>query len=201
MKTLLQIAGTILIAIFVSGCFVQSFQPFYTEDLVIDIPAIEGKWLLVKKGNDNVAGEYPQPWVFGKNEILTFEENVGSVLDVTYFTVKDVTFVDVAPSEPDKDKGPNEWWTIHTIPVHSVCKIDLSGNSLNLTPLNGDWVGKMLEENKISLSHVAVDSEGEQTVLTSSPEELVLFLEHYGNNTDAFPVDASHSFQRVKEKK
>ena len=201
MKQLSLITGPILLAILMSGCFIQSFQPFYTEDSLIKLPAIQGKWLLVKKGDENVAQKYPQPWVFGEDEITTFEDNVGSVLNVQYFMVKDMTFVDLEPSEPDKDKGINRWWTIHTIPVHSVCKVDLSPNSLNLTPLDGDWVEKMLEKKKVSVSYVAVGSEGDHIILTSPPERLMAFLKQYGNNTNAFPNDTSHSFQRMKEKR
>ncbi len=200
MKTLSTLMGLLLVVSFVSGCFVQSFQPFYADDSVIEIAGINGKWSLVKKGDEDVTDDYPQPWVFTDDEITTFEHNVSSILDVTYFKVTDVTFVDLSPQEPDESKGPNEWWTIHTIPVHSVCKVDLLADSLALTPLSGEWVEEMLEEKKITLSHVTVDGD-DQIVLSSSPEELFSFLKQHGSDTNAFPAGASHYFQRVKIKK
>jgi len=201
MKGVSQLTGILFLTSLLSGCFIQSFQPFYTDDLALDIPAVSGKWLLVKKGNKDVSKDYPQPWVFTDNEITTFEHNVSSILDVQYFMVADVTFVDLAPSEPDKDKGPNGWWAIHTVPVHSVCKVELQADTLTLTPLNGEWIEEMLEEKKISLSFVTVDSDDDQIVLTSSSEELVKFLKQYGSNAEAFPDNASHYFQRVKLKR
>ncbi|MFC1462927.1 hypothetical protein ACFLQU_04895 [Verrucomicrobiota bacterium] len=201
MRKLSQLMGILLVTSFLSGCFIQSFQPFYTDDLVLDIPAIEGKWSLVKKGKEDVADNYPQPWEFTDDAITTFEHNVSSILEATYFKVADVTFLDLAPSEPDEDKGPNEWWTIHTVPVHSVCKVDLSTNALSLTPLNGEWVEEMLEEKKISLSYISVGSDDDQIVLTSSAKELVVFLKQYGSNTNAFPVGVSHHFKRPKDTK
>lgn len=196
MKKLLPIIASVILPVILSGCYFQSFHPFYTDDLIVEIPAINGNWRLVNKGYKNVAENYPQAWVFTQDEIVTFESNVSSVLDANYFAVGNVTFVDLMPAEPGKDKGPNAWWTIHIVPVHTVWKVDLSGDSLSLALLDGEWVKKMLEEKKLSLSTVAIDDEGLQNVLTSSSEELVLFLKQYGEDIDAFPVEKSLRFQR-----
>ena len=149
MKKLPPIMAILFVTSCLSGCFIQSFQPFYTDDLVTDHPGIKGKWSLVRKGDEEVAQKYPQPWVFTDDEITTFEHSISSILDVTYFTIGESTFVDLTPAEPDEDKGPNEWWTIHTIPVHSVCKVVMSADALSLTPLDGEWVAKLLEKRRL----------------------------------------------------
>jgi hypothetical protein len=187
--------GTLLLASLLSGCFIQSFQPFYTDEVVVDLPSIIGEWMMVKMGDRDVTKSHPQPWVFRDGEVTTFDENIDSILKVKYFRVKKITFIDLFPSDPDKTKGPNGWWAIHTIPVHSVCKVELSGNTLIITPLNGSWVKKMLKGKEISLSNVVVGT-GDQIALTTSSSELVQFLEKYGSNASAFPTSESYLFKR-----
>ena len=198
MKKLLKLTPIILASLLFSGCFIQSFQPFYTEAAIVKPTAILGSWQLVERGDENVAEEYPEPWEFEVDETTTFEDGVSSTLSTTYFKVKNMTFVDFSPAEPEEE--PNEWWGLHTIPVHSVCKITLSKETLIVTPLDGEWVQEMLEEKKISLSYIDIDidSEDEHIVLTSSPEELLSFLKKHGNNSDAFTDDNAHIFQRTK---
>ncbi len=112
-----------------------------------------------------------------------------------------MTFADMFPSEPDEKMGGNEWWSLHIVPVHSVCKVDLSGNALVFTPLNGEWVGEMLEKKALSLSRATVESGDDQILLTASPKELVSFLKLYGGDTNAFPADTSHHFKKADNAK
>ena len=202
MKRLLPITICLIFALLLSGCipFIQSFEPFHTEESVIKLPDIRGKWL-AKENAEKDSESLPKPWLFGNNKITTFnEEGVSSVLNVKYFKVKDMTFADLSPSEPGKGKAPNEFWLIHVIPVHSVCKVELSRNTLKLTPLNGEWIKKMVREKKLSLTYTDVKEAFNQIVLTSTPKKLEAFLKKYGRNKDAFPKDATLHFERVQEK-
>lgn len=201
MKRLLQITGCIILSALLSGCFIQSFQPFYTDESVIDLPEIVGEWQLVKIGNDDASAKYPEPWAFAENEITTFENNVRSDLGVTYFKIGNVTFADLTPAETSGENNPNEWWLLHVVPVHSVCRVELSAETLILTPLNGEWVGSLMETEKISLSYLVVGDEDDQMVLTATPAELNQFLEDHLDAEDAFPDAHSHTFERVMSEK
>ncbi len=196
MKNRLPLIPLLVLVLLLPGCFVQSFQPFYTISSVVDLPAIHGEWRLVRKSEENVAEEYPEPWNFDIDEITTFEDGISSTLDAVYFKVDNVTFVDLSPSEIEEQL--NAWWAIHTIPVHSVCKIEISGDTLNVIPLDGEWIEEMFEEKKLALSYIDIDSEEGQIVLSSSAEELELFLKKYGRNTEAFEREGILTFKRVK---
>ena len=196
MKKRLPLIPILILVLLLPGCFVQSFQPFHTKSSIVDLPAIYGDWRLVRKSEENVAQEYPEPWVFGVDEITTFEDGISSPLDAVYFKVDNVTFVDLSPSETEGQ--PNAWWAIHTIPVHSVCKIEISGDTLNVIPLDGDWVEGMFDEKKLALSYIDIDSEDGHIVLTSDAEELELFLKKYGRDTEAFEREGMLTFKRVK---
>lgn len=201
MKKVMPITTCLIFALLLSACipFTQSFEPFYTEGSVVKLPAIEGKWL-AKDSDKKDAESLPKPWFFGDKKINTYnDEGVSSVLNVKYFKIKDMTFADLSPSEPGKGKAPNEFWLIHVIPVHSVCKVELSKNTLKLTPLNGEWVKDMLKKKKLSLTYVDVDEAFNEIVLTSPPKDLEAFLKKYGKSTVAFPKEAALYFQRVQK--
>ncbi|MBN2070376.1 MAG: hypothetical protein JW814_02875 [Candidatus Krumholzibacteriota bacterium] len=190
-------ACAVFISIVFSGCFIQSLNHFYTDDSVIDLPSVRGQWKLVAAGDEDVSGKYTEPWIFTEEAIETFEEGVQSRLAATYFSVDGVVFVDLSAGEPSEGKGINEWWLVHVMPVHSVCRVELEGKKLSLTPLNGEWVGKLIESGKSSLSGVSRADDGEELLLTASPAELFVFLKEYKDEPEAFPEENRHLF--VKE--
>jgi nucleoside-diphosphate-sugar epimerase len=62
-----RIAGywmTITLLLGCSGCFVQSFHPFYTDAAKINPPSVTGEWDLVKSGADDLTAKQIKPWTF-----------------------------------------------------------------------------------------------------------------------------------------
>ena len=179
-----------------SGCFIQSLNQFYTEDSVIDFPAANGQWKFVRRGDEDLSDKYTEPWIFSDDAIETFEGGVKSVLTAKYFMIGDDIFVDLFPAEPIEGNKPNEWWVVHVMPVHSVCRVDIAGNTLALTPLDGGWVAGLLEKKEFELSFVSRDSEEDELLLTASSKDLMAFLAKYRNEPKAFPKGNSHLFEK-----
>lgn len=192
------ILGAVTVAaLLLSGCIVQSIQPFYTEESVIELPSIVGKWRLVTvEGKGTEKGE--QPWDFTRNEIETYDGNISSRISVTYFKVSGVVFADITVAPLRGDEGPNVWWTVHVMPVHSLWRVDLSGDSLALTPINHSWVRNLLEKKKTTLSHARSDDKDFRTLLTGSSKELTTFLSENAANPQAFLRTESYVFERIK---
>lgn len=182
----------------VSGCFIQSFRPFYTEELVIKMPEINGNWYLTAKGEDDETDKYPEPWEFQESAIITYEKHVRSILISTLFKIDDVTFIDLKASDIDETNAPNAWWELHVIAVHSVCRVDFDKDVLRLTPLDGDWLVKKIQDKTIDLALTAIDPEDKHYALSATSEELVAFLAKYGINAEAFPASTTHVFRRLK---
>lgn len=180
-----------------AGCFIQSFQPFYTPETVIPIESIRGEWMLTAKGDTNVKDDYPEPWVFSETSLLTYEKGIASTLDVTFFKSGETVFLDLKPGVIDETTGPNGWWAMHNVPAHSVCRVDLDGTTLKLTPLDGEWLVKKIQAKEISLPMLAIDASDNYHVLKASSAELVEFLRSFGRNPDAFPTFAAHQFHRA----
>ncbi len=182
----------------VSGCFIQSFRPFYTEDLVVQIPEINGLWYLTAKGEDDESERYPEPWEFSDRSIVTIEKGIRSALEVTWFRIGTTTFADLKATDLDESKAPNPWWGMHIISVHSVCRVDADKDVLRLTPLDGDWLVKKIQNKEITLALTSIDPGDNHYVLSSTSEELTSFLKQYADNADAFPASTTHIFRRLK---
>jgi hypothetical protein len=197
---LLVLALCVCIVVLLSGCFIQSVQPFYLTGMMAEVPDLIGEWRLVRAGSDDVTAKYPQPWLFTSTVIRTFEKGIPSTLRVVWFKVDDTLFADLSADERDYDGKLNMWWSMHAIPVHSVCKVQLENGMLSLIPLDGDWLLKKITRQEIALSYVVVGDKGDHYALTSSPQELSAFLKHYRQNPEAFPPGNAHVFQLVKKK-
>jgi hypothetical protein len=179
-----------------SGCFMQSVRPFYTENLLADMPEMQGAWHLVSQGKEDISSKYKEPWRFSKDRIETFEKGVASSLVVRYFNVEGSLFADLSPAEPEEGKGPNPWWMMHALAVHSVCSVKPGKDSLSFTPLNGEWLYDRIKEKKILLPYMLAEGL-DHPVLTASPEELVTFLKKYKNDPDVFREENAFNFKRL----
>lgn len=180
------------------GCFIQSFRPFYTENLVVRMPEINGLWYLTAKGEDDESEKYPEPWEFSDRSIVTIEKGIRSALDVTWFRIGQTNFANLKASALDENAAPNPWWGMHIIPVHSVCRVDFDRDVLRLTPLDGDWLIKKIQEKKIDLAMTAIDPEDNHYALSATPPELVAFLSKSATDAEAFPSSATHVFRRLR---
>jgi hypothetical protein len=168
-----------------SGCFVQSLHPFYIEETRIEFPEIEGRWqLLDKDGSDEDA----LPWVFRKNNILTYNGEIPSEIEVRYFDVDGRIFADWTAGELDDKAPPNLYWTTHVVPTHSVFRADVGAGYLILIPLDVDWLQEKLEAGALSLPHMKVDDD--RILITATPQMWTVFLMEYGDDLEAFDPDA-----------
>lgn len=180
----------LLIALTLSGCLVKSIHPFYKEKDVIYDPALVGYWLdgdsslwtveqlkVSSVGSERAVDSYKINYFEKKDEASEFE--------VHLFKLNGQTYVDFIPFEinvPDMT-------AFHLLPTHSIAKIEMSRDSINLKWFNESWLAGLLENNKIRISHETIKGENDDDdsyVLTASTEELQKFIIKYGNDPNAF---------------
>ena len=92
----------LLSALLLSGC-VQSLNPFYTDDVRIAMPELNGKWTLL---DDAGRPKQQKDWVFEDGRILTYSEKGGSgILDATWFKVGDQLYIDTTAHRPNRRRS------------------------------------------------------------------------------------------------
>jgi hypothetical protein len=198
--------------------FVLSLHPFYAaKDLVFE-PALVGSWEEQQDKGEPPSAQPPQVWTFKRSE-STEEGNANaydltvSVKDhaVSFSAhlakVGDTLFLDLLPGEPrvpefmpqlSESQSPEEdagdevmiLYLLHFVgAAHSVWRVRLEGDRLQLSALNDDWVAEQAQKKTLRLRHEDVSGEGccsGTPVLTASPKELRKFLLKHAHDDKAF---------------
>ncbi len=162
----------VLLSSIFTGCIdntVQSLNPFYTEEAVVELPQLEGEWLSFLVLDDDVLQMNIKPWVFEGGTIKIFDEDRKvSVARIKFFQIEDSYFTDIVMAnfnldlfdDVDDDMIGSDmnllthstftlWSMSHWRPVHVVYKvqIDEDNTSLLFTPLSFGWLEKIVEQN------------------------------------------------------
>lgn len=176
------------VCVFLAGCYVQSLNTFYTDDLLIEFPDIHGKWVPQIYWNKDVSGKKIPPWEFSKDGVHTFDEkNTRSTLNAAYFKIGETVYMDFTAGEPGKEFGKtcNVFWIMGVTPVHSLFKIDIKDKTLTLTPMNFDWIAKKIDDKTLPLNYVQADKDS-IPVFTCSKQEWVDFLKTHAGDKNLF---------------
>ena len=203
----------ILLSSIFTGCFddpVQSLNPFYTHEALVEFPQLEGEWLSFFVFEDDVVLQMNiKPWIFEDSTIKIFDENRKiSVAQTKFFQIEDSYFADIVMAnfnldldDDFEDKNrlfsdmnilPNFMFTLwsmsHWRPIHVVYKIqiDQDSTSLVLTPLSFDWLAKILKENP-DLIPLIEQSGVSSPVANATSETWMSLLEKYRHEEKAFP--------------
>ena len=208
----------LLSSVFV-GCIdiditVQSLNPFYTDEAVVEFPQLEGEWLSFIVLDGDVLPMDIQPWVFKDNTVKIFDEDRKvSIAQTKFFQIEDSYFADIIMANFNLDLFDDSnddmissdmnsltniaftfWSMFHWRPVHLVYKvqIDEDNTSLVLTPLSLDWLEKILDENPDLIPLIEQsdsDSPLPLPLANATSETWMFLLEKYRHEGKAFPSD------------
>ena len=208
----------VLLSSIFAGCIdidntVQSLNPFYTDEAVVEFPQLEGEWLSFIVLDGDVLPMNIKPWVFEDNTVKIFDEDRKvSVAQTKFFQIEDSYFADIIMANfnldlfddsNDEDTLASDvkllphfmftfWSMFHWRPVHIVYKvqIDEDNTSLVLTPLSFDWLEKIVEENPDLISLIEQSDPNSPLPLSNATSETwMLLLEKYQHEEKAFPSD------------
>jgi hypothetical protein len=170
-------------------------EQFYVGKDRIDIPAnVEGEWVPTYLMGGEVKSKKIFPWKFMKEKITTFDKkNRRATIETVYFKVGDHIFCDAFPGEPEEKTS--EIWLCHIVPSHTLCKVIVSNEKLQLIPLNVEWVTKASKEKRISVRFQASD---DYFLLFSSPEQWRAILLKHGGSSKAFDAGLKFEFRRKR---
>ena len=208
----------LLSSIFV-GCIdidntVQSLNPFYTDEAVVEFSQLEGEWLSFIVLDGDVLPMNIKPWILVGSTVKIFNENRKiSVAQIKFFQIEDSYFADMIMANFNLDLFDDSnddviasdmasltntaftfWSMFHWRPVHLVYKvqIDEDYSSLILTPLSLDWLEKILEEDPDLIPFIEQsdpDSLLPLPLANATSETWMSLLKQYRNEEAAFPSD------------
>jgi len=168
------------LAVVVSGCWVRSLNPIYTEKDVTFDPKLVGTWVVADDDGEEETMVFRRS---GENayELVYVSRGKAGTFDAKLVKIDDTLFVDISPKPPQGFEGG---YTLHLIRSHSFVKIEIGEKETRIIPLDHEWLKKALDAGKVKLAHEVVD---ELVVLTASTEDLQKFLRTHADDKKAFP--------------
>jgi hypothetical protein len=175
----------LLISLILAGCVVSSLNPLYTDKDLILLPGLEGTWI----DNDK------NFWTFNKAEDNSYQmtysrdtelkENA-EVFDAHLVRLENQIFMDLFPREGAfrDNKG---MMAGHYIPTHTISKVQLNGDNLQINMLNPEWIKEMNDERMVFIGHEQVK---DGFLLTANSSDLQKFISTYADDSIAFEKPA-----------
>jgi len=103
------------------------------------------------------------------------------------------SFVDFFPNDT---AGGNEFYRMHLLRAHSIARIELCQDALEMRFLDGAWLQKRIDEKSVDVSYQRTDG---TLLLTGTTEEVQNFLFLHWNDNEAFPDPIALTRQETKQ--
>ncbi len=173
------------------GCLVdqRSLQPLFRETELLRVPEIVGTWSA--EGDDPMVLQISAAGG-GIYELQSVERGrvEGRALLVGLGKIGDRLYWD-ATAKPSDDDG---LWAEHTLPLHSIARVRIEENRLEIAPLDSDWLDQAVAERRVEVAHLRVDH---GIVLTAATEDLQRLLLEHGEEDGAFAEPVVFARQRA----
>ena len=180
----------------VSGCYVQSLHPFYTDETKIPIPEnILGHWNLVRENDRDMTENYPEAWKFSEEEIICYDVGVMANLKSVFFEVDGVLFLDVQAGS----SSGNGWLNVHLLSVHQAYKVETNENEMAIIPLDYKWLREQTQTGALRVAHFIPepDDKYSSVLLTDKPERLAELMKICATNSAAFS-EVRYTFRKLE---
>jgi len=166
-----------LLAMSLSGCFLQSLHPLYTDEEVVFEEKLIGKW------SEN--GDYILEFKKGEEKaykMRVFDDKEGR-FEAHLVELKGMMFLDVYP-DGETMEGVQGLYKMHLLPVHTFLRVDQIEPKLQLRTLDYEKVSEMLKKDPNLLKHEVLEED--HIVLTAPTKRLQEFMVKYANAEGVF---------------
>lgn len=152
-----------------TGCFISSLNPLYTEkDLCYDLNIL-GEW-----EKDNEVWKFERKVIKNKPDyyILSVKDsNKVSYFDAYMLKIKNVTYLNVSFSEKELDKP---FYLATHFPTHTFLKIEIKGDKLLTYALDYELISKEIENKNLKIDYEV--SQSDDILLTAKTADLQDFV-------------------------
>ena len=177
----LAVGGLMMSACDDGGGFVLSLEPSYTPADLQSDQALLGGWTTTEgDATFNFAQDERQ-----KYRVVVKEKDEGrkssAEFEAHLIRLGALLFIDFLPNG---EAAGSEFYQRHLFRAHSIARIELSQDTLQMAFLDATWLQKKIDEKAVDISHQKIDG---MLLLTSATEEVQDLLFLHGNDDGAFP--------------
>ncbi|MBI1374468.1 MAG: hypothetical protein GC159_17260 [Phycisphaera sp.] len=180
-RTLTIVALSITLGL-LSGC-IPSLHTIYSKDVAAYDENLIGVW--AEKPGAKETWRFDKVRFF-KRYSLTYadKEGVGE-FDARLVKLGDTLFLDLYPDKVEHKDRP-DIYNAHLLGVHTIMRVILDGQELELLTLDRKWLKKHLADAPTSLKHELIDGDDDKILITASTAELQKFYQDQADNTEAW---------------
>jgi hypothetical protein len=182
----------------VSSCVLSSLFPLYTEKDLRTDDGLIGKWqvgeengekyywIIEKLDTVNTGGGFmsSSEWSeynTGKTyRLVAVQDTIEQEFALHLLELDGIRYLDLYPINVEVSPGFLAW---HMVPTHIFGRIEIYENQLITRFFDQDFFVKLIEQNKIRISHI--DMNGRELV-TAETDELQKFAKKYADQSQAF---------------
>lgn len=169
------VAASAAVLLMLSGCYVQSVYPLYTEDELTFDPGLVGKWADPE--------EPEEPIIFdavGENAYeITFVESDATVeYEGRLVRLGESVFLDLFPAEARLEDCTDDF-----VPVHLILWIQRDGDELRAAMISEEWLGTQIDGKKTDLDHFRYDG---RIILAAETKQLQQAVVEFAGTEGAF---------------
>ena len=164
-----------------SGCYVQSIQPAYTDKTMAYDPELVGTWVsdedeeYVFTLSDTTRGAYT---------LVSDQGGATARFEAVLFQVGGAAFLDIYPEAPETE---NTFYMDHLLRVHDILRVEMEDDTLWVQDFDAEWLQDAINKKKVKLSNVPLDG---AVLLTASTPELQAFVTKYAKSKEAYSEPA-----------
>jgi hypothetical protein len=164
--------------------FVVSLQPFYTQlDLEADA-RLNGMWsdkegdvtFSIEQGTEKGKENEYRVVVKEKEE----EQEVSGEFEARVVRLGGSDFLDLYP---ESSKEGNDFYRLHFMRAHTIARVDIQEDSIQLAFLSASWLKAGLDEKSVDTPCMKVD---DSLLLTGTTEDLQELVFSHTNDDEAF---------------
>jgi hypothetical protein len=164
-----------------SGCYVQSIHPAYTEKTMAYDGDLVGTWVsdedeeYVFTMSDTTRGMYT---------LMSDQGGSEARFAAALFQVGGAAFLDIYPEAPETE---NTFYMDHLLRVHNILRVQMDADTLWVQDFDAEWLQNALTKKQVRLANVLLDG---AILLTGSTNELQSFVTKYAKSRDAYSEPA-----------
>ena len=181
-------------ALLLTSCEPQlSLRSLYTSDDVVFDPNLIGSWVMSEQKDSSEFAQMDFVKVGADGYAITFmiKDSPAAQLAKVSFDAHLVKlhgrlFIDVVQTAVELDGKPSERQI--TIPGHMFGRISIDGNTLRMSFLDDEWMGRAIAAGAVSID--SEDEDHQPRVLTATTAELQKFVVDHADDDQAFSFDS-----------
>lgn len=185
-------------SLMMSGCddgggFVLSLEPSYTPADLESDQALLGAWTTTE-GDATLNFEQGERQTY---RVVVKEKDEGressTEFEAHLVRLGAIWFIDFLPNGK---AGGSEFYQMHLFRAHSIARIELSQDTLQMAFFDATWLQKKIDEKAVDISHQKIDG---TLLLTGATEEVQGLLSLHGDDDGAFPDPITLTRQEMQQ--